>query len=220
MKQYGYLCETDLIKKDGKFDGKGYIVYDYSILQTPPSMYLTDDHYEHRNSLTDVHGEHQTDVHGEHRPGAQGEHLIKKEVIQESTKIYKKEINTGNLDFGDWSEAMRVWIDYKKKMNNPYKTERGIVSCLNDLKKACKNDAMTAMLVVEYCMNKEWKGIYAPKDPLTGPTNTGLHVDNEDYKLGKMRYRRQHEFALYADYVKNCNQYGHTIKPEGHNYEL
>ncbi len=76
------------------------------------------------------------------------------------------------------------------------------------------------MLAVEYCMNKEWQGIYAPKEPLKGPTDTGSHVDNEDYKLGKKRYRRQHEFALYADYVKNCQQYGHTIKPEGHNYEL
>jgi DNA-binding PadR family transcriptional regulator len=140
--------------------------------------------------------------------------------IHRDTHIEKKENNTGNIDFGDWSEAMHVWIDYRKKIKKPLKTERGIMSCLNDLKKVCTNNPQLAMLAVEYCMNKEWQGIYAPKEPLTGPTNTGLHVDNEDYKLGKKRYRRQHEFALYADYVKNCQQYGHTIKPEGHNYEL
>lgn len=154
---------------------------------------------------------------------------IGKSNMGEPTQQYKKELtkkentkkedNTGNLDFGDWSEAMHVWIDYRKKIKKPLKTERGINSCLNDLKKVCTNNPQLAMLAVEYCMNKEWQGIYAPKEPLKGPTDTGLHVDNEDYKLGKLRYRRQHEFALYSDYVKNCQQYGHTIKPQGYDYD-
>lgn len=130
-----------------------------------------------------------------------------------------KKTNTDRQDFGDWSEAMHAWINYRKSIKKPFKTERGITSALNDLKKVCKNDFNQAMLVVEYCMNKEWQGIYAPKEPLTGPTNTGLHVDNEDFKLGKYRYRRQHEFASYDSYVKNCQQYGHTIKPEGYDYD-
>lgn len=129
-----------------------------------------------------------------------------------------KKTNTGMQDFGPWSEAMHVWIKYRKSIKKPLKTERGINSCLNDLKKVCKDNPQLAMLAVEYCMNKEWQGIYAPKEPLTGPTTTGLHVDNEDYKLGKFRYKRQHEFPLYDDYVKNCKQYGHTIKPEGYDY--
>jgi len=149
----------------------------------------------------------------------EGEHTkqYKKELTKKENT--KKENNTGNIDFGDWSEAMHVWIDYRKKIKKPLKTERGINSCLNDLKKVCTNNPQLAMLAVEYCMNKEWQGIYAPKEPLKGPTDTGLHVDNEDYKLGKLRYRRQHEFALYLDYVKNCQQYGHTIKPQGYDYD-
>lgn len=136
------------------------------------------------------------------------------------THLEKKEDNNTNMqDFGPWSEAMRVWIDYRKKIKKPYKTQRGIESTLSDLKKICKDNHGLAMQVVEHCMNKEWQGIYAPKEPLTGPTNTGSHVNNEDYKLGKMRYRRQHEFALYSDYVRNCNEYGHTIKPEGYDYD-
>lgn len=132
----------------------------------------------------------------------------------------KKEDNTSKHDFGEWSEAMRVWINYRKNIRKPFRTDRGINSALSDLKKACKDDVNMAMPVVEYCMNKEWQAIYAVKEQLSvvAPT-TGLHVNNEDYKLGKIRYKRQHEFALYADYVKHCKQYGHTIKPEGHNYE-
>lgn len=151
--------------------------------------------------------------------GGEPTQQYKKEVTKKEYKEKKEEINTGMQDFGPWSEAMHVWIKYRKFIKKPFKTDRGIVSAWNDLKKVCKNDPSTAMLVVDYCMNKEWQGIYAPKEPLAGPTTTGLHVDNEDYKLGKMRYRRQHEFALYADYVKNCQQYGHTIKPEGYDYD-
>ena len=143
----------------------------------------------------------------------------KKDVTKKEYIEKKEIINTGMQDFGPWSEAMHAWIKYRKSIKKPLKTERGINSCLNDLKKVCKDNPQLAMLAVEYCMNKEWQGIYAPKEPLTGPTTTGLHVDNEDYKLGKMRYRRQHEFALYDDYVKNCKQYGHTIKPEGYDYD-
>jgi len=131
----------------------------------------------------------------------------------------KKEEIAGNIDFGEWSEAMRVWIDYRKNIRKPFRTERGINSALSDLKKHCMNNPAMAMAVVEHCMNKEWQGIYAPKEILSAPAPTaGSHVDNEDFKLGKLRYKRQGEFALYYDYVKNCEKYGHTIRPEGYNY--
>jgi uncharacterized phage protein (TIGR02220 family) len=47
-------------------------------------------------------------------------------------------------------------------------------------------------------------------------TKRGAHVDNPDYKFGKMRYRPQSEFGSYTQYLKNCNEYGHTPKQEGH----
>jgi hypothetical protein len=77
MKQCGYLCETDFVKKDGKFDGKGYLIYDYSIYKNAPEMYSTDAQGEQRNDFTDAHGEHWTDAHGEQ--------LLKKEDIQQRT---------------------------------------------------------------------------------------------------------------------------------------
>lgn len=83
MKQCGYLCETDFVKKDGKFDGKGYLIYDYSIYKNAPEMYSTDAHSEQRSELTDVHSEHRTDAHSEH--------LIKNTDIQQRTN------NTGDV---------------------------------------------------------------------------------------------------------------------------
>lgn len=65
MKQCGYLCETDFVKKDGKFDGKGYLIYDYSIYKNAPEMYSTDVQGEQRSGISDVHSEHRTDAHGE-----------------------------------------------------------------------------------------------------------------------------------------------------------
>lgn len=79
MKQFGYLCETDVLKKDGRFDGKGYVVYDYSILQDPPFMYSTGAHSEQR-----------TDVHCEQRTGAHSEQLLKKEETNKEKPSKKK----------------------------------------------------------------------------------------------------------------------------------
>jgi len=153
---------------------------------------------------------------GKTNEGEPTQHTKKEHTKKENTK---KEDNTSMHDFGEWSEAMRVWIDYRKNIRKPFRTERGINSALSDLKKHCMNNPAMAMAVVEHCMNKEWQGIYAPKETLSAPAPTaGSHVNNEDFKLGKLRYKRQGEFALYYDYVKNCEKYGHTAKPEGHNY--
>jgi uncharacterized phage protein (TIGR02220 family) len=50
------------------------------------------------------------------------------------------------------------------------------------------------------------------------PSNTGYvqTANNPDYKLGKFRYRPQSEFGSYTQYLKNCEQYGHTPKEQGH----
>jgi uncharacterized phage protein (TIGR02220 family) len=41
------------------------------------------------------------------------------------------------------------------------------------------------------------------------------HVNNPDFKFGRMRYRPQSEFGSYNQYLKNCTEYGHTAKTEG-----
>jgi len=46
-------------------------------------------------------------------------------------------------------------------------------------------------------------------------TTSGEHINDPDYKWGKMRYRPQSEFGSYTQYLKNCNEYGHTPREEG-----
>jgi uncharacterized phage protein (TIGR02220 family) len=48
------------------------------------------------------------------------------------------------------------------------------------------------------------------------PASNTPTANNPDYKLGKFRYRPQSEFGSYTQYLKNCEQYGHTPKEEGH----
>lgn len=48
------------------------------------------------------------------------------------------------------------------------------------------------------------------------PASNTPTANNPDFKLGKFRYRPQSEFGSYTQYLKNCEQYGHTPKEEGH----
>lgn len=46
------------------------------------------------------------------------------------------------------------------------------------------------------------------------PANSST-ANNPDFKLGKFRYRPQSEFGSHTQYLKNCEQYGHTPKEQG-----
>lgn len=48
------------------------------------------------------------------------------------------------------------------------------------------------------------------------PASNAPTANNPDFKLGKFRYRPQSEFGSYTQYLKNCEQYGHTPKEQGH----
>ena len=76
MKQFGYLCETELVKQDGRFTGKGYLIYDYSTLSTPPLMYTTDVQNEQRLEPISVQDVQRTDVQNEHSTDVQNVQLL------------------------------------------------------------------------------------------------------------------------------------------------
>ncbi len=48
------------------------------------------------------------------------------------------------------------------------------------------------------------------------PASNTPTANNPDFKLGKFRYRPQSEFGSYTQYLKNCEQYGHTPTEQGH----
>jgi len=158
MKRFGYMYETDLIKKDGKFDSKGYIVYDYSLLTPPPLMYSTDAHSEHRDELTDVHSEHRSDAHGEH--------LLKKEDIQQRNKnnppLSPKGENV-QIDYRGLDKAVAEWLEYKAEKKQKYAGSKSIQTMINRLWKISKGNPERAMEIVEHSMAMNYQGFFEPK---------------------------------------------------------
>lgn len=63
MKEAGYLIESGEIKEDGRFVGKGYSIFDFSVYDQRPEMYTTDVQNVQR---TDVQNVHSTDVQNVH----------------------------------------------------------------------------------------------------------------------------------------------------------
>jgi hypothetical protein len=159
MKQCGYLCETDFVKKDGKFDGKGYLIYDYSIYKNAPEMYSTDAHGEQRNDDTDAHGEHRTDAHGEH--------LIKNTDIQQRNKnnppLSPKGENV-RIDYKGLDKAVAEWLEYKAEKKQKYAGVKSIQTMINRLWKISKGNPEKAMEIVETSMAMNYQGFFEPKE--------------------------------------------------------
>ena len=63
----------------------------------------------------------------------------------------------------EYIEAFGEWLNYKRSINDMYKTQRGVERAYKDLLDACNNNPANALPVVNYSIDKEYKGIYAPK---------------------------------------------------------
>jgi len=90
MKQSGYLFETELVKQDGRFTGKGYLIYDYSTLNTPPLMYATDVQNEQRFESTSVQNVQRTDVQNEHSTDVQNVQLLNTNIQRTNIRDFGK----------------------------------------------------------------------------------------------------------------------------------
>jgi len=166
MKQCGYLCETDFVKKDGKFDGKGYLIYDYSIFGNPPEMFSTDAHSEQRSDLTDAQGEHRT--------GAHGEQLTKNTEIQQRTHLNTPpispkgerenfEINNDLIDKKGLDDAVDLWLEYKREKKQKYKGSKSTQVMINNLWKMSNGNSNRAMEIVEFSMGNNYSGLVEPR---------------------------------------------------------
>jgi hypothetical protein len=197
MKQFGYMCETDLIKKDGKFDGKGYIVYDYSILKTPPLMYSTDAHSEHRNELADVHSEHRTDAHGEH--------LLKKEDIQQRNKNNPPLSPKGesvNIDYKGLDAAVNDWLEYKEKeKKQKYKGPKSVQAMINSLYQMSNGNPDKAMAIVQFSMGNNYAGLIDPTQSKYKSASTSQQSINSPVKHKVEYYNNR-----WPDNVKICTE--------------
>ena len=77
----------------------------------------------------------------------------------------KKEKKGLDLSFvaTEYIQAFGEWLNYKRSINDMYKTQRGVEGAYRDLLDACNNIPSDAMAVVNFCIDREYKGIYPPK---------------------------------------------------------
>ena len=59
---------------------------------------------------------------------------------------------------------VKDFIQYRKQIKKPYKTERGVQMFYNELKKLSGNNYQKALRLVEHAKGKEWQTVYQIKD--------------------------------------------------------
>lgn len=76
-----------------------------------------------------------------------------------------------NLNRVAWQE----WLNYKKEIKSPYKTQRGELTKANELIRLSSGDHDYQAYLVNLAIDNEWKGIYKPKGSSSGsPSNNRL----------------------------------------------
>lgn len=197
MKQCGYLCETDFVKKDGKFDGKGYLIYDYSIYKNAPEMYSTDAQDEHRDELTDVHSEHRTDAHGEH--------LLKKEDIQQRNNNNPPLSPKGesvSIDLKGLDAAVNDWLEYKEKeKKQKYKGPKSVQAMINSLYQMSNGNPDKAMAIVQFSMGNNYAGLIDPTQSKYKSASAQQQSTNTPVK-----HKVEYYNTRWPDNVKICTE--------------
>lgn len=86
-----------------------------------------------------------------------------KNRIEKNRKEKRREyIPPADMSFVDqlFLPAWDKWINYKKELKDPYKTVSGMKSQYSHLLKISNSDPDIAMMTVEKCIRKEWKGLF------------------------------------------------------------
>lgn len=65
---------------------------------------------------------------------------------------------------------VKKWVEYRKKIKSPYKTQTGFDAFCKDLKELSGGSLITAEKIVEQSINKEWKGIFELKTDIKQTT--------------------------------------------------
>lgn len=108
---------------------------------------------------------------------------IKKEVRKKTGLSFEFLNEAENVKY---ASAMELWYDYKRKIHDMYKTQIGVETALADLKKICTSDNLNPTDVITYCIGKEWKGIYKPKDLKENGNSTSEKRMSLGQALGEM----------------------------------
>ena len=121
------------------------------------------------------------------QPEQQNEHQIEQQneqpiINNNKGKEYKKDNKLSQKDFSqeiapdfvamDYAEIYLEWMNYRKEIGKPYKSDTGRKRFYNELVKLSGGDADKARLIVEQSEAHEWQGIFKLKEDNNGNSNT------------------------------------------------
>lgn len=74
--------------------------------------------------------------------------------------------------FGNYTDMMIEWVDYKKDIKDSYKSQKSLAACFENLKKLSNDNVTTAKDIIMQSMANNWKGLFElknkPKSALMG----------------------------------------------------
>lgn len=115
------------------------------------------------------------------------------------------------IDWMGLQAECEVWLDYKKSRKEKYKNNASIQAMVKNLHSLSGGNKDQAAAIIQQSMANNWAGVFELKTRATGAPSQKDHRNNPDPSLGAYRYKERGEFPSDADYIQNCNQYGHTI---------
>lgn len=87
-------------------------------------------------------------------------------VKESKVKIKIKEIINTDFILPDinFKNIVDEWLDYRKQIKKPYKTQKGVEMFYLELKKLSDNSPIYAKKIIDQSISKEWQGIFELKE--------------------------------------------------------
>lgn len=101
--------------------------------------------------------------------------------IVKPNNLGTKEPKKSGLDFSNYeelSQLVKKWIDYRKSIKKPYKSQDSLDSFVKHLRELSGNDCQKAEAIIEQSIANQWQGIFELKQKSNvGSNNSQLPVD-------------------------------------------
>lgn len=126
---------------------------------------------------------------------------VKKSKVKKSKEEKSKEENTdaflaslplsGDNPNQDLIKTWCRWVEFRKKLKKPYKTQEGTAAAYNKLLGLAGNDSTTAMAIINQSIENEWIGLFPLKAVQVTPAPGEDMFDRQRRELKEARLRRE-----------------------------
>jgi hypothetical protein len=109
---------------------------------------------------------------------------VKPPLEKEKSSAKKEKPPPLRFDFVEekFREAFMRFVEYRKDMRKPFKTQQGVEACYKKLKTLSGGDPQTAAQIVEQSIASEWQGLFELKNQQNGnKNNSRFFVGAQDY---------------------------------------